>query len=122
MHAPRRKNFNSMNAASLARWIVVTGFAALAGLIYVYLTLQLYHLGNQKKALENELTSLRSQNDVASVQIAALTSRSAMQRRLKEGYLKMVPIAEQNIVRLNTSRPARVEDAVLPVSNKRAGR
>ena len=122
MHAPRRKNFNSVNAASLARWILVTGFLAVTGLIYVYLTLQLYHLGDRKKALENELTSLRSQNDVASVQIAALTSRAALQRRLKEGYLKMIPIAEQNIVRLNAPRPARPEDAVQPVANKRGGR
>src|SRR5881394_1264009 len=76
MHAPRRKTFNSVNAASLARWIVITGFLALTGLVYVYLTLQLYHLGDRKKALENELASLHSQNDVASVQIAALTSRA----------------------------------------------
>jgi hypothetical protein len=122
MHAPRRKTFNSVNAASLARWIVITGFLALTGLVYVYLTLQLYHLGDRKKALENELTTLRSQNDVASVQIAALTSRAALQRRLKEGYLKMIPIAEQNIVRLNALRPARVEDTVQPVANKRGGR
>jgi hypothetical protein len=122
MHAPRRKTFNSVNAASLARWIVITGFLALTGLIYVYLTLQLYHLGDRKKALENELTSLRSQNDVASVQIAALTSRSAMQRRLKEGYLKMIPITEQNIVRLSAPSRERREDAIQPVANKRAGR
>ena len=122
MHAPRRKNFNSVNAASLARWIVLTGFLALTGLIYVSLTLQLYHLGDHKKALENELTNLRSQNDVASVQLAALTSRSALQRRLKEGYLKMIPIAEQSIVRLSAPRLARPEDAVQPVTNKRGGR
>jgi len=122
MHAPRRKSFNSVNVAALARWIVLTGFLALTGLIYVYLNLQLYHQGDQKKALENELVSLRSQNDVAGVQIAALTSRSALQRRLKEGYLKMIPIAEQNIVRLNASKPSRPEDAVQPVANKRGGR
>ena len=122
MHAPRRKTFNSVNPASLARGVVITGFFALTGLIYVYLTLQLYHLGDRKKALENELSSLRSQNDVASVQIAALTSRAALQRRLKEGYLKMIPIAETNIVRLNAPRPARAEDAVQPVANKRGGR
>ena len=122
MHAPRRKNFNSVNAVSLARWIMITAVLALAGLIYVYLTLQLHHQGNRKKALENELTSLRSQNDVASVQIAALTSRSALQRRLKEGYLKMIPIAEQNIVRLSSPPQVRPEDAVQPVVNNRAGR
>src|SRR4051794_32079244 len=122
MHASRRKNFNSVNAASLARWIVITAFLALTGLIYVYLTLQLYHQGDQKKALENELATLRSQNDVASVQIAALTSRSALQRRLKEGYLKMIPIAEQNIVRLSAPRSPRPEDTVQPIANKHGGR
>jgi hypothetical protein len=122
MHAPRRKAFNSVNAASLARWIAITASLAVTGLIYVYLTLQLHDLGDRKKALENELTSLRAQNDVASVQIAALTSRSAMQRRLKEGYLKMIPISEHNIVRLNAPAHPLGEDAVQPISNKRAGR
>ena len=122
MHAPRRKAFNSVNAVALARWIVVTAFLALTGLIYVYLTLQLYHLGDRKKALENELASLRAQNDVASVQIAALTSRSAMQRRLKEGYLKMISISENNIVRLSAPPRPLGEDAVQPIANKRAAR
>jgi hypothetical protein len=122
MHAPRRKSFNSVNAASLARWVVITAFLALTGLIYVYLTLQLYHQGDQKKKLENELASLRSQNDVASVQIAALTSRAALQQRLKEGYLKMIPIAERNIVRLNAPSSLRPEDTLQPVANKRGGR
>jgi hypothetical protein len=118
MSRSHRKNWNAVNAASLARWIVVTAFIALAGLSYVYLTLQLYHLGERKKAVENELLSLRTQNDVASVQIAALTSRSALQRRLKEGYLKMIPISENNIVRLTIPvRPAD-EDAIQPVVDR----
>jgi hypothetical protein len=118
MKRSHRKNWNAVNAASLARWIVMTAFLALAGLSYVYLTLQLYHLGERKKAVENELISLRTQNDVASVQIAALTSRSALQRRLKEGYLKMIPISENNIVRLTIpARPAE-EDAIQPVANR----
>jgi cell division protein FtsL len=122
MKRSRRKNWNAVNAASLARWIVVTIFLALAGLSYVYLTLQLYHLGERKKSLENELVSLRTQNDVASVQIAALTSRSALQRRLKEGYLKMISISDGNIVRLTVPvRPAD-EDAIQPVANQPAAR
>ena len=121
MNRSRRKSWNPVEAASLARWIVLTAFLALIGLIYVYLTIQLYHLGDRKKALENELTGLRTQNDVAKGQIAALTSRSALQRRLKEGYLKMIPITEHNIVRLTI--PARPdEDAIQPVVNQRAGR
>ena len=117
MKRSHRKNWNAVNAASLARWIVMTAFLALAGLSYVYLTLQLYHLGERKKAVENELISLRTQNDVAGVQITALTSRSALQRRLKEGYLKMVPISENNIVRLTIPARAADEDAIQPVVN-----
>ena len=122
MHAPRRKSFNSVNAASLARWIALTGLLALTGLIYVYLNLQLYHLGDRQKALENELASLRVQNDIARSNITARTSHLALQRQLKDGYLKMIPIAERNIVRLNVPRPARVEDTIQPVANKRGGR
>src|SRR5215470_18443859 len=119
MNRSRRRNCNTVNAASLARWIVMTGFLALAGLAYVYLTLQLYHLGDRKKALETEVANLKMQNEVASVQIAALTSRSALQRRLKEGYLKMIPIAEHNIVRL-TLPNRNPDDAIRPVSNQRS--
>lgn len=118
MNRTRRKSWNAVDAASLARWIVLTAFLALTGLSYVYLTLQLYHLGERKKGLENELTSLRSQNDVANAQIAALTSRAALQRRLKEGYLKMFPIAERNIVRLTLPARGNDEDRVQPVLNQ----
>ena len=122
MSRSRRKNLNRVNAASLARWIVLTAFMALTGLSYVYLTIQLYHLGDRKKALENEVAALRTQNDVASAQITALTSRSALQRRLKEGYLKMIPIAERSIVRLTIPARADGEDAIQPVANQRGAR
>lgn len=112
----RRRNVNAMNAASLARWLILLAFAALMGMTYVYLNIQLYHLGNDKKAFENALANLRTQNDVAAAQITALSSRAALQRRLKEGYLKMVPIAEHNIVRLTIpGRPN--EDTIQPVAN-----
>jgi cell division protein FtsB len=122
MRRGRRKNWNTVNAASLARWIVLTTFLALTGLSYVYLTIQLYHLGDRKKALETELAGLRTQNDVASAQIAALTSRAALQRRLKEGYLKMIPISENNIVRLNPPVRPNNDEAVRPVANQRPNR
>src|SRR5207244_11506984 len=116
-----RHNWNTVNAASRGRWIVLSGFLALMGLSYVYLTLQLYHLGDRKKALETEVANFRMQNEVASAQIAALTSRSALQRRLKEGYLKMIPIAEHNIVRL-TLTARNPDDAIQPGSNQRVVR
>ena len=118
MNRPRRKNFNAIDAPSLARWIVLTVFVALTGLIYVYLSIQLHRLGDQQNHLEKELASLRNQNEVAAGQIAALTSRSALQRRLKEGYIKMIPIAERNIVRLTAPARSPEEDAIQPVANE----
>ncbi len=118
MNRSRRKNFNAIDAPSLARWIVLTLFIALSGLIYVYLSIQLHRLGDQQNKLEKQLASLRSQNEVATGQITALTSRAALQRRLKEGYIKMIPIAEQNIVRLNAPARSPEEDAIQPVANE----
>ena len=120
MNRSHRKHRNVINASSLARWLVVTAFLGLLGLSYVYLKVQLYHLGERTKALEKELANLRTQNEVASVQIAALTSRSALQRRLKEGYLKMIPISERNIVRLSIPPRRDDQDAIQPVANQRA--
>jgi hypothetical protein len=120
MSRSRRKNWNVVNAASLARWLVLTVFLALTGLSYVYLTLQLYHLGERKKALENELAALRTQSDVATGQIAALTSRVALERRVKEGYLELVPISERNIVRLTIPEHRPDDVRIQPVINERA--
>ena len=117
MNRSRRKNFNAIDAPSLARWILLTLFIALTGLIYVYLSIQLHRLGDQQNKLEKQLASLRNQNEVATGQIAALTSRAALQRRLKEGFIKMIPIAEQNIVRLNAPARSAQEDAIQPVVN-----
>ena len=95
----------------------MTAFLALAGLAYVYLTLQLYHLGERRKAVENELADLHKKNDAAAANIALLTSRTALQHRLKEGYLKMVPIPDSKIVRLTIPARSTEEEAVQPVAN-----
>jgi len=60
---------------------------------------------------------LRTENDVAAGKIAALTSRTALQRRLKEGYLKMIPVSETKIVRLTISARSTDEEAIQPVVN-----
>lgn len=120
MSRSRRKNWNVVNAASLARWLVLTVFLGLTGLSYVYLTLQLYHLGDRKKALENELAALRTQSDITAGQIAALTSRVALERRVKEGYLQLVPISERNIVRLTIPERRPDDERVQPVVNERS--
>src|SRR2546423_617392 len=118
----RSKQLNRLGAVSLARWIVITALLAVAGLCYVYLSLQLHRLGDRKKLLLTELPGLRTQKDVARVQNAALPSRRALPRRVKEGYLKKFPIAEENIVRLAPIRSAPEENAIRPVANDQVGK
>lgn len=120
MNRRRRRNFNPIDAPSLARWIVLATFLAATGLSYVYLTVQLHHQGVQHHALEQELIAVRTQNEDAKVQIAALSSRTALQRRLKEGYISMIQIPDQSIVRLAAPSRAAGEDELQPVANKGA--
>lgn len=118
----RRQKFNPINAPSLARWIVIFIFLAATGLSYVYLSVQLHTLGTDRRKIERELSEVRTQTEDARVQIAALTSRTALKRRLQEGYLQMIPITEQSIVRLNLPLRPLSEDGVQPVANERGGR
>jgi hypothetical protein len=100
----------------------MTAFLALAGLIYVYLTLQLYDIGKHRKAVETDLKDLQRKNVEASAQIEAFTSRSELQHRLKEGYLKMIPISEAHIVRLTIPPHSPDEDTIQPVVNPSAAK
>src|SRR5437763_16651186 len=112
----RPTQLNRLDAASLARWMVMTALLAVAGLSYVYLTLQLHWLGDRQKALETALAGPRKPNDVGNVQSAALTSRSAPQRPAKEGHPQRVPDTEPNNGRLPPARPRAGENAQRPVA------
>jgi hypothetical protein len=116
----RRQKLNPIDAPSLARWIVIFTFLAATGLSYVYLSVQLHTLGNNRTAIEKELVAVDLQTKEARVQIAALTSRPALERRLQEGYLKMIHIEDGAIVKL-TPHP-RNGDAVQPVANEQGSR
>ncbi len=122
MNRRRRQEFNPVDAPALARWIVIFIFLAATGLSYVYLSVQLHTLGNQRKQIEREIAEVRTQTEDARVQIAALTSRTALKRRLQEGSLQMIPITEESIVRLNASARPPGADDVQPVVNQRGGR
>jgi hypothetical protein len=81
--------------------VICAAFLAVTGLSYLYLKNQLYVAGVSKKTLERELRSLIEENHVLDSQIAALTSRTALQQRLKDGFIKMIDIPGQSIVHLH---------------------
>ena len=65
MNRSRRKKFNTIDAASLARWIVITTFFALTGLIYVYRTIQLHDLADRKKIGLRKRSSRYERNEMS---------------------------------------------------------
>lgn len=98
---PKRPT-NRLQLAALMRGMVITVFLGLSGLSYVYLKNQLHVCGAQRKSLEQELHELIAENNVMDAQIARLTSHAALQRRLDEGFIKLVPINDQALVRVRS--------------------
>jgi cell division protein FtsB len=101
MNTQQKKITHSIQAASIFRVVLCTALLALAGLTYVYLKNQLHSYGDIQRRLERELTELRSENEVVSAQIASLSSRVVLEKRLAKNSLGLVPISTEQIVRLN---------------------
>lgn len=101
MSTNRKKHTNVVQVGALARWLVMAIFLAATGLSYVYLKNQLHATGGEVKRLERDLAELTTRNEVARAQIASLSSRTVLQRRLNEGFIKMIPITDDRIVRVS---------------------
>lgn len=107
MNANAKRQNNRLQFATLLRGVILTAFLGVAGLSYVYLKNQMHVCGVQRKALEQELHDLIAENNVMEAQIARLTSRTALQRRLDEGFIKLIPINNQSLVRVRTQETSR---------------
>ena len=107
MTSNSKRRTNRLQLAALLRGVIITAFLGIAGLSYVYLKNQLHVCCSQRKALEQELSELISENNVMTAQISNLTSRAALQRRLDEGFIKLVPITNQSLVRVHAQDNSR---------------
>ena len=102
MNFNSKRRTNRLQFAALLRGVIITVFLAVAGLSYVYLKNQLHVCGTQRKDLEQQLNELISENNVLDARISRLTSRAALQRRMDDGFIKLVPITGQALVRVHT--------------------
>jgi len=115
--AGNRKRNNTLPLGSMAPWIVGLVFLCLTGVCYVGFKTQMHLAGNKMKLLERELSELDTQNEVLRAQISALSSRKQLQRHLDSGFISMIPITNDKIVRLATPGSREFASAVQPVSN-----
>lgn len=114
-HSPysnhRRAN-NGIEIPLLAQWLVIVFVMGFLGLFFVYLKNQQHALGEQTRIVEEKIMEFRAHHDALVAKVTALTSRGALQRRLDEKYLDLVPIPETAIARMNPL-PARKEDRTM---------
>jgi len=96
----RRKKNHQLPLFPICKIILLAVFVAVAGVSYVYLKIQQHALGDELRQIERELTEVNSYNEVLQAQISGLTSRRALQKRLDEGFINLVPIEDNRIARL----------------------
>jgi hypothetical protein len=117
MNGNRKKNTNTVHVGSLMKCFVAFVFFGISGLSYVYLINQMHARGNEISRLEKELGELNVKNEEARAKISTLSSRAVLQRRLNEGFIKMIAITDDRIVRLTA--PVRGGgDEIRAVSNQ----
>ncbi|MBV9492053.1 MAG: hypothetical protein JO069_20350 [Verrucomicrobia bacterium] len=114
--SPRRNVTYSIKIASIFKMVLCTALLAVAGLAYVYLKNQEQQYGTIQRRLEAELARLHANNEVVNAQIASLSSRAFLEKRLAKDSLGLVPIATDQIVRLNPRRDS-AGDELRVVSN-----
>lgn len=113
-----RKRTNTLRLGSMAPWIVGVVFLGVTGLCYVGFKTQMHLTFNKIKVLERELTELDTQNEVLRSQISTLSSRKQLQRHLDSGFITMVPITDDQIVRVSTSGGRALASEMQAVSHR----
>ena len=113
----RRNITQSIKVASIFKVVVSTSILATAGLSYVYLKNQLHQYGEIQRRFEYELTEIRTANEGVRAQITQLSSRGIIEKKLAKNSLGLLPIASDQIVRLN-QRHDGAGDELRVVSNR----
>ncbi len=119
MSTNRRRHANALPILTMATWIVALGCLGLVGLGFVYFKNQLHSSGAEIKKLEKELVDLQTACEVAQTKIASLSSRAELQRKLNTGFIKLIPVTDDRIVRAGAAPAQTAGSELRPVTNER---
>lgn len=123
MSANRRRLENTVPVGAFSPWLIIAVLALMGGMTWVYYKNQIVNRGGDIKALENELSALERKNGAMSLKIAQLSGCGTLQKRLDEGFIKMIKIAPASIVHVSFPQPAVAKgNEVRAVSNDLASR
>lgn len=109
---PVIRKSNPVHAGQLLKALSIAFLVGVIGLAYVFLKTQQFVLAEQIRQTERKIKHVQARNEVLLAQVAELSSRPALQRRLAEGLANMIPIPADKIARL-TPPTAAPETGVL---------
>lgn len=127
MSRNRRRHSNQVPVRALSPWVVLCAIALIGGLSWVNIKNQIFTKGQEIKRLESQLAEIETQSKALDSRIAILSSRTALQKRVSDGFIKVIPIAQERVVQVNVG-PNGVYaslaggDEIRAVSNVGAGR
>jgi cell division protein FtsB len=96
----RKRERNWIRLLPLTKWLLVFAFVATVAVGFVYQKNGLYKLGDDIKAREQQLETLRKRNVVLRDQIAMLTAPRVIEHKCKLWNLGLAQPAESQIVRV----------------------
>ena len=91
------------NPIQIGKILCVSAIVAIllgTGLGFVYVKNQQFAIGEQIRQTERRIQQVRAENDVLIAKVTELTSRPALQARMKSGYIAVVNITSDKIARL----------------------
>jgi len=96
---------NSFPLKAIVQIVVAAIVAGGAGLTFVqYRNRSITSSGREIRRLEKELADLNNELETLRPRISQLASRTALQARLNDGFIKMVPIKQDRIVQMSLAR------------------
>ena len=105
MSTNRRRLENTVPVGAFSPWLIIAILALMMGMTWVYYKNQIVNRGGDIKSLENELSAMNRKNEALTWRIAQLSGCAALQKRMDEGFIKMVKIAPASIVHVDFPHP-----------------
>ncbi len=102
----------------IALMVVGIGVFAMWGLGLVSATNTMHALAKQRKDLENRLRILQEDNATLRTEIASQSSPRVLEQKMRAGFICLVPITGDRIVRLNTGTLTPGGNGLRAVSNQ----
>jgi len=101
MSRNRRRHSNQVPVRALSPWLILSAILLIGGMSWVNIKNQIFTKGQEIKRLESQLAEIETQGKALDSRIAVLSSRTALQKRVSDGFIKVIPIVQEKVVQVN---------------------